>query len=157
MNSLATKHNRREIRKALDSLPDKLDDIYDEAMKRIRSQDENDAHLAERVLYWVSYALKPLTVMEIQHALAVEPGDKYLDEEALTDEILLVSVCAGLVTIDQGSKILRLVHYTTQEYFQRTRITQFPNAQSTIATSCLTYTLFDVFVKDVSIDRLVGS
>ena len=32
---------------------------------------------------------------------------------------VLVSVCAGLVTIDRESNIIRLVHYTTEEFFER--------------------------------------
>ena len=44
-----------------------------------------------------------------------------LDEENLPEIEDMVSVCAGLVTIDEESNIIRLVHYTTQEYFERTQ------------------------------------
>lgn len=37
-----------------------------------------------------------------------------IDEEALTEEDLLVSVYIGLVTIEAESSILRLVHFTTR-------------------------------------------
>jgi hypothetical protein len=56
-----------------------------------------------------------LTVKEIQYALAVEPGDKDIDEEALPDMDIVVSARASLVTIDQKSNIVRLVHHTTYE------------------------------------------
>jgi len=101
-------------------------------MERICNQDEDDAQLAKRTLSWISYALRPLTVKEIQHAIAVEPSEKELDEEALPDEELLISVCAGIVTIDQESNIIRLVHYTTQEYFERNRVNIFPDGQTSI-------------------------
>jgi hypothetical protein len=56
----------------------------------------------------------------------------------------MVSSCAGLVTID--SNIIRLVHYTTQEYFQRRGLKAFEDVQrDVIATSCLTYLSYDVF------------
>jgi ankyrin repeat protein len=147
MDSLAKKHSRRDVRKALENLPKELDDTYDEAMQRIWSQDEEDAKLAEQVLSWISYAFTPLTVIKVQHALAAESGDEDFDEDALPDEDVLVSVCAGLVTIDQESKIIRLVHYTTQEYFERIRVTRFPGAQTRIATACLVYISFDVFAE----------
>ena len=35
MDSLAMKHNRRDIRVALENLPKELDSTYDEAMQRI--------------------------------------------------------------------------------------------------------------------------
>jgi hypothetical protein len=62
-------------------------------MERICNQDEDDAKLAKEILSWISYALSPLTVKEIKHAVAVEPGEKELDEEALHEEELLISVC----------------------------------------------------------------
>jgi hypothetical protein len=46
-------------------------------------------------------------------------------------------VCAGLVAVDKESSIIRLVHYTTQEYFERVRIEWNPGAQEEIAVTCL--------------------
>jgi hypothetical protein len=83
-------------------------------------------------------------VRELQHALAVEPDDKTIDEEALVDETLMISVCAGIVTVDQESNIIRLVHYTTEEYFERKRLDNFLEVRW-IAMTCLTYLLFDAF------------
>ena len=80
------------------------------------------------MLSWISYAVRQLTVKEIQYALAIEPDDKVMDEEALPDIGTLVSVCAGLVNIDQESNVIRLVHHTTREYLERTRMDHFPNA-----------------------------
>lgn len=51
----------------------------------------------------------------------MEIGKTELDEENLVQIEEMVSVCAGLVTIDEESKIIRLVHCTTQEYFERTQ------------------------------------
>jgi ankyrin repeat protein len=56
-----------------------------------------------------------------------------------------VSVCAGLVVVDQESAVIRLVHYTTQEYFERTGDAWVPDAQLHIARTCLTYLCFDAF------------
>jgi hypothetical protein len=59
--------------------------------------------------------------MEMYCTLAVEPNEAELDLENIPDVEDLLSVCAGLVIIDQESAIIRLVHYTTQEYFERIR------------------------------------
>ncbi|KAH0556173.1 hypothetical protein GP486_005895 [Trichoglossum hirsutum] len=147
ISSLAKKDNCRDVRRALRVLPGELYDTYDEAMQRIWSQDPVKVERAKQVLSWISFAFRPLTVREVQHALAVEPEDTDIDEEALPDEDLLVSVCAGLVTIDRESNIIRLVHYTTQEYFERIRTARFPHAQISIATACLTYISFDAFAR----------
>jgi len=68
-----------------------------------------------------------------------------LDEENLPEIEDMVSVCAGLVIIDEESEIIRLVHYITQEYFERTQSQWFPNTQSSITTICVTYLSFDAF------------
>ena len=88
---------------------------------------------------------KTLTTKELQHALAVELDDEEFDSDNLPDIRDLVSNCCGLVTIDSENDVIRLVHYTTQEYFERTQKTWFPNAQSEIASICTTYLSFQHF------------
>src|SRR6185503_5211905 len=90
-------------------------------------------------------AKRPLTTSELQHALAVEVGEQELDIENLPQIEDMVSVCAGLVTVDKESSIIRLVHYTTQEYFERTQRYWFPNAEADITTICATYLSFSTF------------
>jgi hypothetical protein len=62
----------------------------------------------------------------LQHALTVEPGESKLDEDNIPDEQLLTSLSAGLVIVDKESSIIRLVHCTTQEYFNGIRASRFP-------------------------------
>jgi hypothetical protein len=114
-------------------------------MNRIKGQGRNSREVAEQVLAWITCAKRLLTTLELQHALAVEPLTPELDEDNLSDIEDMVSVCAGLVTVDEESGIIRLVHYTTQEYFERTQKRWFPNAKSYIATVCVTYLSFRVF------------
>jgi ankyrin repeat protein len=133
------------VRSALENLPNELDSTYDEAMERIQNQDDDDVTLATRVLSWISYALRPLAIQELKHALAVEEGDKEIDEEAIPEEELLTSICGGLVTIDHESNVIRLVHYTTQEYFDKNRLTIFPDGETRITATCVTYLSFNVF------------
>lgn len=138
VDSLAKKHNRSAVRTALQDLPKELDDTYDEAMKRIDNQDIEDVELAKQVLSWISYAKRPLTIIELQHALAIVPGARDLDDDAFTDKELLLSVCGGIVTIENESNIIRLVHYTTQEFFEQRRDCLFPDADH----NC--YEMFDI-------------
>jgi len=114
-------------------------------MKRIQGQEPGFQELAKRVLSWITCAKRPLTTLELRHALAVEVGDSELGEDNLQEIEEMVSACAGLVTIDEESKIIRLVHYTAQEYFERTQMILFPDAQRNIAATCVTYLLFDAF------------
>ncbi|KAL6866513.1 hypothetical protein ACO1O0_002624 [Amphichorda felina] len=118
---------------------------YDDAMKRIHTQELGFRELAREVLAWITCAKRPLSTSQLRQALAVEIGEPELDEENLPDVEQMVSVCAGLVTVDKKSKIIRLAHYTTQEYFERTQWQWFPHAETSITEICVTFLSFSVF------------
>ncbi|KAL7625772.1 hypothetical protein AAE478_004995 [Parahypoxylon ruwenzoriense] len=122
-----------------------LTDAYGKVMERINGQKPVLKDLAIRVLLWITCAKKPLTLLELQHVLAVGVGEPGLDGENILEVDEIVSVCAGLVIIDEGNNIARLVHYTTQEYFEKTQSQWFPEAQLAITRVCTTYLCFDVF------------
>jgi hypothetical protein len=133
------------VRQALENLPPSLDATYDEAMNRIDSQRDEDALLGRKILSWITHAKRPLTVAEMQHAVKVESTTTGIEEEELISEDILVSVCAGIVTVDHESNIIRLVHYSTQEYFLQKGSVHFRDANQEIANTCLTYLLFENF------------
>ncbi|CRG92353.1 Polyprotein pp220 [Talaromyces islandicus] len=148
LDSLEDKVNLRQVAHALEELPKGTDayyQAYEEAMERIQSQKQGFRDLALKTLLWISCARRPLSPRELQHALAVINDTSTLDEASITKAELIVSVCAGLVTIDRESNIVCLVHYTAQEYFQTTRDIWFPNAEADIAKACITYLSFDTF------------
>ncbi|CAI4213229.1 unnamed protein product [Parascedosporium putredinis] len=120
LESLFGKRNIRALRAALATLPtgcEAYDSAYDEAMKRIEGQVQDQVELAKQVLSWLTRATRLLSITELQHALSVDEDDTFLDLDNLPDVADIVSCCAGLVTVDEGSGVVRLVHYTTQEYF----------------------------------------
>jgi len=80
--------------------------------------------------------MRPLNTMEPLHALAVEVAQPRLDKDDLMRIEILISLCAGLVTVNQESRIIRLVHYTTQEYFEQTKHCWFPDAEAEITILC---------------------
>jgi hypothetical protein len=87
-----------------------LDEAYKEAIQRIEGQLSGDYELAKKVLSWITYAKRPLTTTEMCCALAVELDEAEFDPENIPDVEDLLSVCAGLVVVDQESALIRLVH-----------------------------------------------
>ena len=67
-------------------MPVRLNDVYEEAIGRIRDQPEDYSQLIMQSLSWISYAKRPLKIDELLEALAVSPEDEELDPEALVDE-----------------------------------------------------------------------
>ncbi|KAF5630756.1 purine and uridine phosphorylase [Fusarium tjaetaba] len=148
LDSLRDKTSVAAVRKALNQLPSGSDayyHAYEIAMERVRGQLQGHKDLAMQVLSWITCAKRPLTVEELRHALAVEVGTDEVDMAALHDTSLMVHVCIGLVTIDESDGIIRLAHYTTQEYFEKTQTTWFPKAENYITTTCVTYLSFRAF------------
>ena len=146
MGTLMSQPTIGNIKQALQNLPQGikgLDETYEQAMRRIEGQGEGYRNLAKQVLSWVTHSKRALSTAEVRHVLAVRVGIADLDEEFLPEVEILGSVCAGLVTVDENTDFIRLVHYTTQEYFERT--SSFPNAETDITVTCVTYLSFDTF------------
>jgi len=135
LEMLSRQRTRNAVRDASEKLPSGLDDTYDDVMDRIYKQSKEDVDLALKVLSWITYAKEPLKAKALQHAVAIKPDMKTLDDGDLTDIDDLISLCAGIVTIDPQSGIVRLVHYTTQGYLEK----KLMDRKVDIARGCLIY------------------
>jgi hypothetical protein len=110
MDMLATEINVREAREIIQHLPKDTNNVYGDTMKRVEAQPEKFRKLAEQVFSWIVYAYRHLSPEELQHAIAVTSYDMCeMDPDALVNEEILTTVCAGLVVIDRRSNIVRLV------------------------------------------------
>ncbi|KGO62622.1 hypothetical protein PEX2_046480 [Penicillium expansum] len=148
LNSLVGKRSPKAIRSALKDISSgtkQYDSAYGDAMKRIQGQISDETELAMQVLTWITCAKRPLTTLELQIALAVEIDESDFDKNNISDLTQIVSVCAGLVTIDEQSDVIRLVHYTTQEFFERNQSIWFPKANHYIGSICVAYLSYDTF------------
>ena len=134
----------RKIKSALETLPESLDKMYDDMLARIQTQDPERATLAMKTLSWIFYAVRPLTIQELQHALAIEPGDVFLDKDGVSDKDMIVSICIGLISVQEGN-IVGFIHYTIREYLAHRAMCFFKDAQTQIAQTCLTCISFDEF------------
>jgi hypothetical protein len=61
-------------------------------MERINGQPPGLRHLAQKMLMWITCAMRPLTTSELQHALAITVGDSELDKENIPTIKTMVSV-----------------------------------------------------------------
>ena len=147
------------IKSALASMPGELDELYREALVRIQNQAGNDGELGMRILSWVTHAKRPLSVDELRYGLAVEYSDvpehlEEFDEDNLLSPGSLIDVCAGLVIIDSNSQVVRLVHYTTQEYLDRERMQLFKGVEVDISRACLTYLSYNIGIEVENIEPI---
>jgi hypothetical protein len=144
MQLLSGRVTRKRFLAALVKLPETRDDIYATVMERITSQDEERQKIANTALTWITYAKKRLNVDQLLHAIAVnlDPEIEDIETDDLIDVELLLSSCLGLVVLNKEDGIVRLVHYTTQDYLEK----KFPksDANASIAKTSMTYLDFVV-------------
>jgi hypothetical protein len=146
MNSFGDKLTVRDVKTTLRNLPqgsDAYDVAYHATREKVFAQRNSSSEMAKKILAWILCAHRPLSTLELLHALAVEPGDTEIDEDNVLETEQLVTICAGLVTIDEQRNNVRFVHYTTQEYLQRNQKKWLPDAKIEIARSCMAYLSID--------------
>lgn len=114
-------------------------------MQRIQDLDSDSQSLANDTLLWITFAKRPLSPAQLQHALAVEHDEPDLNPDNLPQLEDMISVCAGLITVDEDSSIIRFAHHTMKEYFQQTQSHWFPNAEAKIIKTCISYLSFQTF------------
>lgn len=66
----------------------------------------------------------------MQYGIAVNVGESKLGKGKLTNIDDLVSLCVGLVRVDEQTDAIRLAYYTTQKYLEDKRERYFPDAYS---------------------------
>ena len=133
-----------QILDMLDQPPEHYSFFYEQHMQRIISgfggSDHRAADLGRKILSWVACTKRPLSLSELQDALAVDidkpgvvsPLDRY-------DKATIVRSTAGLVTVDNPSEFVRLNHQSAQQYFDDNREMWFPNIDSEITRTSLQY------------------
>jgi len=115
-----------------------LGDAYDATSGRIKGQGGGKARLGMATLMWVSYAERPLKVDELCYALAVEIRSSNLNSDSVPSIRTLLACCQGLVAVDREASVVRLIHFTFQEYL-RVRPELFGRAHAAMSETCLSY------------------
>ncbi|XP_014553175.1 hypothetical protein COCVIDRAFT_75541, partial [Bipolaris victoriae FI3] len=145
LDTLAQCRNRAMLRKSLAALPQTLDQTYDRILTAISEQDRD---FAIRVLQWLTFSARPMSVEEIAEVVAIdvtrEPA--FDRDEVLEDPLEALNICSSLVTISTNKakgwkkytqRIISLAHYSVQEYLVSERIKQGQAKQYSIqAVEC---------------------
>ncbi|KAI5785397.1 hypothetical protein FPQ18DRAFT_87167 [Pyronema domesticum] len=144
-------------RKALSTMPIKLEMAFESTISRIKNQKSERSTQAMDVLKWTFLAKRPLTVIELRHALSVtidlgkvQPGklplayDETLDWDNCPSEKSLIDWCLGLVIIDEETSTVRLVHKSLHDHLTQLHENGeiFPDGHNEIAYTCLQYMCF---------------
>ncbi|KAL7805259.1 ankyrin repeat-containing domain protein [Trichoderma aethiopicum] len=112
-----------------------LTEAYERVFGRINGQPSGLKDLATRVLLWLTFAKRELTISELRHGVATKEGLKTIGDDRLSHIRDIGRACAGLLTIDEETGIIQLVHYTAHEFL----------AEYALFRACITYLSFTDF------------
>ncbi|GAP82969.2 putative NACHT nucleoside triphosphatase [Rosellinia necatrix] len=122
--------NLKQLRRTIDQAPSKLDHIYDRNWERIQHLETDSKQRAFLILRWVTFAIRPLTVLEITECLLIpDTEDSEIDYEELPDVIdkiyintEILELCNSLIEIrtepnsDLCSSTIHLTHFSVRQY-----------------------------------------
>ncbi|KAK4451577.1 ankyrin repeat-containing domain protein [Podospora aff. communis PSN243] len=143
VETLITKRTLEDLELGIKELPADLNEVYAKALKQIQDQAEWKKKLAIKVLNWLVYAERPLSLDELIHALGVKEEDTKFHQDRLWTEQDIALACSGIVLADADSRTVSLTHQTAKEYLRSSGILEDPH--SYLATTCLVYMSFEDF------------
>jgi ankyrin repeat protein len=144
------------IRKALNELPNTLDETYERALQGISKEKRQHAH---RLFQCLVVAVRPLCVEELAEVFAIEfdPNAELNLMEGwrpANPEDAVLSACSTLIVVEnKGSKIVQFSHFSVKEFLtsDRLRTSEMGNirqyyipldaAHTILAQACLTVLL----------------
>jgi hypothetical protein len=130
---------------ALASLSPSLDSAFEKTIQRIQRLPESRRRLGIEILMWISHAKRPLDVTELSDALSVKPGQTTINPKYRPSPNIMLDCCQGLVTIDANAARIHLAHYSIQEYLVKHSESLFPDVETNLGTTSLTYLMFEDF------------
>ncbi|KAH6878928.1 hypothetical protein BKA58DRAFT_466538 [Alternaria rosae] len=157
----------REIKHMVQRLPNGLGYTYQILLHNIATRYPTKIQEVQKLFRCLIAAASPMTARQLAEVLAMQPEECDLDHDAVaTDPYDVLEPVSALVRIeDLGglTSVVKLCHYSFQEYLSSSEIRQSPasafhvdrsEAHAWVAGLCLRYLTFDAFSKplDESLD-----
>jgi ankyrin repeat domain-containing protein 50 len=100
--------NAKEVRHSLNAFPSKIGDVYLYTWDRILNDRAEHVSLVKAVLIWVLYAKSSMTIEELRMAATSLDTHKF-EADLMVPPSTLLSLCRGLITMEEKSGLVRLV------------------------------------------------
>lgn len=150
LDYILEKEDPRDAIEALDTLPKDIPDAYKEVLLRIDKIKGKQTAL--KVLSWLFYAQRPMTIDEIREVLSIRLSDTKLCAQYFINPVQIIHYCQGLVGLDYNNGIIRFTHCTVREYLTENYQDKLL-APTHLAKMCLTYLTLDFFEEDPRTNR----
>ena len=145
------------IRRIIRSLPRDLPATYQRALERVVRNRKAD--VARKMFRWVVAAKRPLSLMEIREAIAVEPCQPFSQQDKLVNDVeQLVPWCGNLLVLDEEGGLVQFAHHSVKDYLLSANVPEISSHQFRIeildvdheaGEICCTYLNFSDFERQV--------
>jgi hypothetical protein len=117
LNALRECFTLGDVNRTLEAFPSSIWDVYIQTWDRIVQQNPTRVALAKSVLLWVLYASRPMSLEELERAVATSPETYKFQPNEVVPGNSLVTLCRGLVTLEEESGVVRLVRKSISYFF----------------------------------------
>lgn len=112
-----------QLTRTLESMPTGLDQAYSRDLAKLSRLGKADRMVGKDILRWLLFATRPLTVMELLHALAIRGESGTVQYDDIPDQIdqkviqaQILDMCGSLVHIREGPRTERTYKYQLDNY-----------------------------------------
>jgi hypothetical protein len=103
-------------------------------------EDTRDSTYAKIILTWVVHSAQPLSLRQLQHAIAASLIDDLNIKDALIPQEDILSLCTGILTCSAATLgNVSFGHLSAVEHFNSRCLEYFPDAHDLIARACVRY------------------
>ena len=157
IEDICAQHSDDAIRRTIGSLPRDLPATYQRALERVVMN--HKAEVARKMFRWVAAAKRPLSLMEIREAIAVEPCQPFSQQDKLVNDVYqLIPWCGNLLALDEEEGLVQFAHHSVKDYLLSDKVSQTSSHQFRIRIAdvdqeageiCCTYLNFSDFEREV--------
>jgi ankyrin repeat domain-containing protein 50 len=108
-----------------------------------------------KLLHWVLFARRLLSLEELRFAVAIEEGMTDLDPKRQLPFPSFIDFALGLVVVDSKERTVRFAHLTIKDYLADHILQYFPDGHGLLARTCLTYLSFSALSTDTGQTRFL--
>jgi ankyrin repeat protein len=135
IRDILAKESPAEVEAALSRVSSDLSLAYEDMLSRISSQ-------WLKFLHWVFFANKPLTLKQLRFAWAIKQDTIDLNPTKDLPFSHFINETLGLLVVDREFNTVRFAHSTIKDYLKKHTGKYFPDGQSLLARTCLTFLNF---------------
>ncbi|KAH6903987.1 hypothetical protein BKA70DRAFT_583896 [Coprinopsis sp. MPI-PUGE-AT-0042] len=128
-----------DVEETLEGFPTDIEAIYTRTWERILAQGPKHSSLAKLVLLWITHAQGEMAIDTLRRAVATSPDSHVFEAKRMVPEALLLSACCGLVSVDEKTRLVRLIHYTTRDAIIPRIMESYPVPHAILAHVCIAH------------------